>query len=266
MSTAARPTARASMLSRALRMVERNATAYRHAWVVIVSGFAEPLLYLLGVGYGVGTLVGTINQGNGESLPYAVFVAPAMLASTAMNGAVYETTFNFFYKLKHAKLYEAVLSTPMGVADIIRGEVLWGLLRGLAYVVAFIVVMAALGLTRSPLALLAIPACVVISCAFACVGVYATTFIRDWPDFDLVQLVLMPLFLFSATFYPLTAYPAPLQWVMQLTPLYHGVHLVRGLTIGRPDAAMLLDLVYLAVMASLAMWAARRRLSRLLVT
>ena len=103
---------------RAAHMVERNAVLYRREWTLIVSGFFEPLLYLLAIGYGVGGLVGSAVTLNGRPIAYAAFVAPAMMASSAMNGAIYETAFNFFYKLKYVKLYDAILATPLGVADV----------------------------------------------------------------------------------------------------------------------------------------------------
>ena len=204
---------------RAAHLVERNAIMYRRGWFVIVSGFIEPLLYLLAIGFGVGALVGSTVTVNGHPLRYAVFVAPALMASSAMNGAIYETAFNFFYKLKYVKLYDAVLATPLGVADIALGEIAWALIRGTLYALGFIVVMAALGLAISPWALLALPAAMLIGFSFAAVGTAASTFVRTWQDFDLVLTVLIPLFLFSATFYPITVYPGPLQVVVQLTPL-----------------------------------------------
>src|SRR5205809_7305526 len=100
-------------LMRSGRIVQRNLFVYKHTWMIIVSGFFEPLFYLLGIGFGLGTLVGDI-----DGVPYAVFVAPALLAVSAMNGAIYDSTFNMFYKLKYAKTYDAMLSTPLGVGAV----------------------------------------------------------------------------------------------------------------------------------------------------
>jgi len=249
---------------RAAHIVERNAIVQRRGWPVIVSGFIEPLLYLLAIGFGVGALVGATVVADGHPLRYAVFVAPAMMASSAMNGAIYETSFNFFYKLKYVKLYDAVLATPLGVADIALGEIAWALLRGTLYAFGFIVVMAALGLVMSPWALLALPAAMLIGFSFAAVGTAASTFVRTWQDFDLVLTVLIPMFLFSATFYPITAYPGPLQVIVQLTPLYHGVDLLRSLTTGIIGPSVLLDLVYLIILGVAALAVAATRLQRLL--
>ncbi len=249
---------------RAAHLVERNAILQRRGWPVILSGFVEPLLYLLAIGFGVGALVGTTVVVSGHQLRYAVFVAPAMMASSAMNGAIYETSFNFFYKLKYLKLYDAVLATPLGVADIALGEIAWALLRGTLYAFGFIVVMAALGLVISPWALLALPAAMLIGFSFAAVGTATSTFVRNWQDFDLVLTVLIPMFLFSATFYPITAYPGLLQLVVQLTPLYHGVDLLRSLTTGIIGPSILFDVLYLVVLGASALAVAATRLEGLL--
>ena len=182
-----------------------------------------------------------------------------------MNGAIYETAFNFFFKLKYVKLYDAVIATPLGIADIALGEITWALIRGTLYSFGFIVVMAALGLVISPWALLALPAAMLIGFTFAAVGTAASTFVRTWQDFDLVLTVLIPLFLFSATFYPITVYPGPLQVVVQSTPLYHGVDLLRSLTAGIIGPSILVDIAYLVVLGAAALLVAATRLQRLLL-
>src|SRR6202022_3135420 len=143
---------------RAAHLVERNAILQRRGWPVILSGFVEPLLYLLAIGFGVGALVGTTVVVSGHPLRYAVFVAPAMMATAAMNGAIYETSFNFFYKLKYIKLYDAVLATPLGVADIALGEIAWALLLVTIFACPLIVALAPLAPLFPPRALLALPA------------------------------------------------------------------------------------------------------------
>ena len=143
---------------RARRLVERNLMVYRRSWLIIVSGFFEPLFYLLSIGIGIGKLVGHVTGPGGTPLSYKAFVAPALLASSAMNGAVYDSTMNVFFKLKYAKVYDAVLSTPVGVGDVAVGEITWALMRGVLYSTAFLIIMAALGDVSSPWALLALPA------------------------------------------------------------------------------------------------------------
>jgi lipooligosaccharide transport system permease protein len=252
-------------IHRAARLVERNAILYRRTWIILVSGFLEPLLYLLGIGFGVGSLVGSFVTQNGAHYRYAVFVAPALMATSAMNGAIYETSFNFFNKLKYIRLYDGLLATPLGVADVALGEVAWALIRGTLYAFGFIVIMAALGLITSPWGLMALPASMLIGFSFAAVGTLASTFVRSWQDFTIVLTVFIPLFLFSGTFYPITLYPSWLQLVVQLTPLYHGVDLLRSLTTGAIGPWILVDLAYLAVLGSAALALAATRLERLLL-
>jgi lipooligosaccharide transport system permease protein len=237
--------------------------------MVIFSGFFEPLFYLFSMGLGVGSLIGDVPVGDGRSVPYVVFVAPALLASSAMNGAIYETSNNFYYKLKYARIYDAVIATPMSLLDIALGEITWALLRGSLYVVGFLAVIVllgigGLGLLTSPLGVLAFPAAMLIGFAFAGMGLAATTFVRKWQDFDFLQLAIMPMFLFSGTFYPISAYPPGLQILVQVTPLYRGVHLIRGLTTGTPDASLAIDVVYLLAAGTIGLLIASRRLSILL--
>lgn len=250
---------------RAGRLVERNLLVYRRTWIILLSGFFEPLLYLFGIGYGVGSLVGSMATETGHPVSYAVFVAPALMASAAMNGAIYDSTFNLFYKIKYARTYDAILATPVGTADVAVGEVVWALMRGSIYSTGFIVVMVALRLIASPAALLALPAAVLIGFAFASVGTAVTTFVKTWEDFDMVQLVLVPLFLFSATFFPISAYPQGLRVLVQLTPLYHGVDLIRGLTTGNLGPQLLVDLAYLLVLGLAGLAVTARRLNKLLL-
>lgn len=249
---------------RSLKLVERNALAYRRVWFVFAAGFLEPVLYLLSIGIGVGALVGDVPLGGGRSVPYEVFVAPGMLAASAMNGAVFDVTFNFFVKYKYAKTYDAVLATPLGVHHIAVGETAWALLRGGIYATAFLVTMVALGLVQSWWAVLAVPAAVLIGFAFAGAGLAATTFMRSFIDFDYVALAIVPMFLFSATFFPLERYPGALRWVVQATPLYQGVALERALVLGDVGWGALVNVAYLALLGTAGLAVATRRLGRLL--
>ncbi len=262
LSLRARP---APFAGRSWRMVERNLILYRRTWMVLFSGFFEPLLYLLAIGFGIGSLVGTVTTESGTVVRYAVFVAPALMASSAMNGALFDSTFNLFFKLKYAKLYDAVLATPVEPQDVAVGEVTWALIRGTLYSIGFIVVMTALGLVASPWASLAVLAAMLIGFSFAAIGTAATTFLRSWQDFDLIQIVLLPVFLFSATFFPITVYPPALQVVVALTPLYHGIHLIRGLTTGAVESGLLLDAAFLASLGAVGLAITGSRLRTLLL-
>jgi lipooligosaccharide transport system permease protein len=250
---------------RSLLLIERNLYVYRRGWLVLVSGFFEPLFYLLSIGLGIGGIIGSIPGPDGAPIRYEAFVAPALLAQAAMNGAIAEATFNVFFKLNYQKTYDAVLATPLGPGDIALGEIGWALIRGSLYAVGFVVVIWLLGLASSPWFLLAVPAAVLIGFAFAAVGMAATTFMRSWQDFDLIQLVILPLFLFSGTFYPLEAYPEPLRIVVELTPLWHGVDLLRSLTTGSIDAGALVHVAYLTVMGLIGLVVVSRRLDKLLL-
>ncbi len=250
---------------RALRLIERNLYVYRHGWIVLVSGFFEPLFYLLSIGFGLGQLVGNVPGPGGREIPYQLFIAPALLASSSMNGAVTEATFNFFFKLKYQKTFESILSTPLSTADIALGELGWALIRGALYTIGFLAVMVVLGLGVSPWLLLTLPAALLISFAFGAVGMAATSFMRTWQDFDLIQLVILPMFLFSGTFYPLDAYPEGLRLLVQLTPLYQGVDLLRSLAVGVVDASALVHVVYLTVMGVAGLLIVSRRLDKLLL-
>jgi len=246
--------------TRAPRVIERNIFVYRRTWIVIFTGFFEPLFYLLGLGFGLGSLIGTVN-----GYSYAVFVAPALMATSSMNGAIYDSTFNMFYKLKYAKTYDAMLSTPLGVADVAIGEVTWALTRGAIYSVSFMIVMLVLGLVPSPWGLLAVPASLLIGFAAAGLGTAATSFVRKWQDFDLVFVITLPLFLFSGTFFPIETYPEPLRFFVELTPLYRGVHMLRSLTIGDISPLLLVDAGYLIALGVIGATITSRRLGRLLL-
>jgi len=248
-----------------LRMVERNVLVYRHGWLLIFSGFFEPLFYLLGIGFGLGKLVGGVPGPDGNIVPYAVFVAPALLAASSMNGAITESTFNFFFKLNYDKTFASILTTPMSPADISIGELAWALIRGMLYVLGFLVVITLLGPVRSPLVILTIPGALLIGFAFASVGMAATSFMRTWQDFDLIQLVVLPMFLFSGTFFPIDRYPTLLQIAIQATPLYRGVDLLRSLSLGIVGPSIVVDIIYLSVMGALGLAVVSRRLDKLLL-
>jgi lipooligosaccharide transport system permease protein len=245
-------------------LIERHARAYRHSWMIIASGFFEPLFYLLSIGVGIGKLVGTVAGPTGP-IGFTSFVAPALLATSSMNGAVFDSTFNVFFRLKYAKLYDSALATPMRSGDVALGEIGWALIRGGLYALAFMVVMLAMGLVHSAWAILAVPVALLIGFAFAGAGMAATTFIRSWQHFEFVTLATLPMFLFSATFYPLSVYPRPLQLVVDCTPLYQGVALLRGLTLGLVGPGLLWHVLYLAVMGVAGLALAGRRISRLLL-
>ena len=250
---------------RAMHLIERNARVYFRMWLMFVSGFFEPVFYLLSISVGISKLAGPVAGPNGHLITYTSFVAPALMAVSSMNGAVMDGTFGVFFKLKFAKVYDAVLATPMDTGDVALGEISWAVVRGGIYAVAFLVVMAAMGLVHSPWAALAVPASLLEGFAFAAVAMSAATFMRSWQDFDFVTLALMPMFLFSGTFYPLSVYSHVLRDVVEITPLSQGVAIIRGLDLGAVSWAMAGHCLYLLVMSAGGLAVASRRLRHLIL-
>jgi lipooligosaccharide transport system permease protein len=249
---------------RAQRIWERNLLVYRRLWKIIFTGFFEPVFYLFSIGIGIGALVPEVTGPGGVTVDYTAFVAPALMATSAMNGSVMETTFNIFFKLKFGNVYEGILTTPMNPRDIAIGEIGWALFRGALYSIVFLVVMVLMGLTNDWWALLTIPGAVLIGFAFGSVGLAACTYMRSWQDFDLVSLVTMPLFLFSATFFPLDIYPPVIQQFARISPLYHGTEMLRAFALGVFDWSLAGHIAFLVVMGLIGARVASRRLDRLL--
>ena len=246
-----------------LLIIERNVLVYRRTWMILFSGFFEPLFYLFFFVYPLESFIGSITF-EGETIEYAAFVAPALLAASAMNGAFYDAT-NVFWKLRYGKVYDAMLSTPVSPKDVAVGETLWAVVRAMLYSAAFLIVIVALGLIDSWWALLVLPACFVIGFGFAGAGIAAVTWMRNWKDFDLLQLLMLPMFLFSATFYPISVYPEVLEWIVRALPLYHGIELVRALSTGTPEPFQLVNVAYLLTMGLVGMWLASKRIDGLLL-
>ena len=246
-----------------LLIIERNVMVYRRTWMILFSGFFEPLFYLFFFVYPLQAFIGDVAW-EGETIEYAAFVAPALLAASAMNGAFYDAT-NVFWKLRYGKVYESILATPIGPKDVAVGETIWAVVRAMIYASAYLLVIVLLGLVSSPWALLALPACFVIGFGFAGAGIAAVTWMRTWKDFDLIQLIMLPMFMFSATFYPISVYPEVLEWVVRFLPLYHGIELIRSLSTGTVGAFQLVNVAYLLAMGLVGLWISSRRIDKLLL-
>lgn len=253
-------------LARAGSVTARDLMATRHSgyWLVVLSGFFEPVLYLFSIGVGVGALVGEFHLAHGRVVSYAAFVAPAMLAVSAMNGALAEAGFNFFARLRWQKLYDAMVATPLRPFEIALGELAWALMRGALYAVAFLGLMVALDLTTALRTLPALASALLVGLTFGALAMAISTFMRSWQDFDYMNVFVFAMFLFSGTFAPADTYPGPLQVVVTLTPLYHGVELLRGFTTGVVGWSMLIHVLYLVALAAVALAVAGRRMGRLL--
>jgi lipooligosaccharide transport system permease protein len=232
-------------------------------YLIVLSGFFEPVFYLVSLGIGLGALVGTVQTTTGQVVPYAAFIAPALLAVSAMNGAIFDSTWNVFFKMNYAKLYQGMLATSLGPLDVALGEILLALLRGAMYAVGFMIIMQVMGLNLAWTALLALPAVLLIAAGFASLGMAITSFMKTFQQMDWIAFVMLPMFLFSATFYPITVYPVPIQLLVEALPLWHGVELVRGLTTGALSVAMLGHVLYFVVMLGVGLVATTSRLKAL---
>ncbi len=247
--------------SNAIAVLGRNLRSARSTtWVIVLTGFFEPVFYLLAMGVGLGQFIGDIETSSGTSVEYAAFIAPALLAVSAMNGAIYDSTWNVFFKMHFGKLYDAMLATSLGPLDVALGEICYALLRGALYATGFLTVMAAMGLTSSWAALLALPAAVLVAFGFASLGMAITSYMKRFQQMDWIQFILLPMFLFSATFYPLSVYPEAIRWLIKVLPLWHGVELIRGLTTGALTMALWGHVLYYVVMIALGVTFTTRRL------
>ena len=245
-------------------VVQRGLIAARSSsWAVVLSGFFEPVFYLASMGIGLGALVGDVQTSQGIAVSYAAFIAPALLAVSAMNGAISDSTWNVFFRLNYGRLYEGMLATSLGPLDVALGEILYALLRGLAYATGFMIIMQVLGLNLAWTAILALPAVLLIAFGFASLGMGVTSYMKTFQQMDWINFVLLPMFLFSATFYPISVYPEWVQHIVMALPLWHGVELIRGLTTGILSIDMLWHVLYYVVMIAVGLVFTTRRLRAL---
>jgi lipooligosaccharide transport system permease protein len=253
-----------SFAGRPMIMVSRALLALKSStWFVVLSGFVEPVFYLLSFGFGLGKLIGGVTDGSGAPVSYAAYIAPALLATSAMNGAIYDSTWNVFFKMHFGKLYNTVLSTSLGSLDVALGEISWALLRGFAYAVGFMIVVAPLGLIPSAWGLLAPFAAVLVAFGFASIGMGITSYLKNFQQMNWVNFFMLPMFLFSGTFYPLTVYPEWIRLVIEALPLWQAIELVRSLTLGTIGWGLLWHVLYFVVMIVLGLFFTTKRLTAL---
>jgi lipooligosaccharide transport system permease protein len=245
-------------------VLERGLIAFKSStWIVVLTGFLEPLLFLFAFGYGIGELIGDVTPKEGKAISYAMYIAPGLLATSAMNGAIYDSTWNVFFKIRHGRLYHSMLATSLGPLDVALGEILWALLRGLIYALGFMAVVTPLGLVSSWWAIAAIPAVVLIAFAFSAVGMAITSYMKTFQQMDLINVVLLPMFLFSGSFYPIDVFPQWIQGVIQSLPLWHAIELVRSLMLGTINTGLINHIIYFVIMAALGIVVTSRRLTTL---
>ena len=241
----------------ALAVWHRNFAMYRRTWKLnILPNFFEPLLYLVSIGIGVGAYVQQMGGGS-----YVAFLAPGLVAVSAMNGASFEVTYNAFIRMNFEKTYASMLTTPVQPEDLLAGEVLWAVTRASIYGGCFFIVVVALGLAPLPHALWALPAIPLTGLVFAAIGI---AFSLRIPSIDLFSfyftLFLTPLFLFADVFFPLEERLAG-GWLAlaEALPLLHPVRLMRAAFRGEADPVLLWDVLYaLALSAALLAVAARQ--------
>ena len=243
--------------------VLRNYRALRTTnTLTFLTGFVEPVIYLLAFGYGVGALIGSVTVA-GVDIPYIDFIAPALLASSAMMGAIMDSTFNVFFKMHYMKIYHTMMSTSLGPLDVALGEIGWAMIRGAAYAIGFTVVAALFGVLTSWWALLMIPAAVLVAFAFASIGMSITSYMKSFHQLNWLNFFLLPLFLFSGTFFPIALYPDWLQAIIMVTPLWQAIAMMRSIAFGIFDAALLVHVVYFLVLAVVGLIFTTRRLEAL---
>ena len=237
-------------LQSALRIWERNLRTYREKWYYsIVPHFFEPVFYLLGIGLGLGTYVaagGDFEQG------YVVFIAPGLIAASAMNGAAFETTYNVYVKLVFRQIYDAMIATRISMKDVIVGELLWATTRSFIYGFIFMVITFFFGVPLIPEMLLAPVAILLTGFCFAAIGLAFTSFIHTIDFYTYYfTLFITPMFLFSDIFFPVAdRFPDFLVWIAHATPLFHGVQLMRGCATG-DLSPWLISAPYLLIVGSL---------------
>ena len=233
------------------------------AWLVVLSGFIEPLLNLVVFGFGVGQFIGDIKLDNGAAVSYASYVVPGLLASAAMMGAIMDATWNVFFKIHESRLYHAMLATSLGPMDVALGEISWALLRGALYSTAFMAVVTPLGLIKSWWGILAIPAGALVGFGFAAIGMACTSYMTSFQHMGLINIVLLPITLFSGSFFPLSLLPGWLEVIIRWTPLTQGIDLMRMLTLGTVDSSIFVHLIYFALFIAGGLYFTTRRLNAL---
>lgn len=244
------------------RVWQRNRDTYRKFALSSLAGnLGEPLLYLLALGYGLGSYIGQVQ---GQS--YLQYIAPGLLASTAMFAASFECTYGSFARMVHQKTYEAILATPLSLWDVVLGDIAWGATKGLINGCGMLLLLFLFGLLPSPFAFFLPLALVLIGLLFASFAILATALAKNYECFNYYfTLFISPMFFFSGIFFPLDPFPGWVKGISAFLPLTYAVDLSRALTMGRPSPHLLIDLFWLIVPTFLSTWLAISLIQRRLI-
>jgi lipooligosaccharide transport system permease protein len=245
-------------------VLERSWISFKSsAWFAIVSGFLEPVLYLFSFGYGVGKLVGNVSLANGSVVTYAMFIAPGLLATSAMNGAIFDTTWNVYFKMHESKTYNSMLSTSLGPLDVALGEIAWAVLRGVIYSIGFMLVVTPLGLIPSWWGVLAIPAAALIAFAFASIGMALTSYFKSYQQLGLIEVFLLPIFLFSGSLFPTEILPSWANLIVKISPLWHATQLITNVFYGSWNTQVLISVLIFLNLTGVGLYVTTKRLNAL---
>ena len=240
-------------------------TNYRRTWQgSIYSSVLNPVLYLGAMGLGLGQLVDSHGTASIGGVSYLAFLAPGLLAAGAMQTAMGESTYPVYGSVKWLKTYQAAIASPLRPADLFHGHVLWTTLRLTMNSAVFLAVMAAFGAVQSTWVLACLPAAVLTGLAFATpIEAYAMTCTKDTSFAMLFRFGIIPLFLFSGTFFPISQLPAYIRPLAYVTPLWHGVALCRSLSLGTAQiGASTVHVAYLVAVTALGIVAGNRTYRR----
>ncbi|GAA1188835.1 ABC transporter permease [Pseudonocardia alaniniphila] len=230
--------------------------------VIWLTAVTEPVLYLLAMGLGVGSLIDSTIPVDSHQLSYIQFVAPAMLAVSCMSGAISASIFSFYTRHRHLGMFRMISTAAVSPAEVVVADWLWEIIRVSMLSAIFVAVMVAAGVIGIGNALVAFVATILVIAAFAAVGIGLSTLLRGWQDFDIITVAQTVLFLFSGTFFPIQQYPSWLQVIVQLSPLYQAIALLRALTIDDYGIALVVPIGYLLLMTVAGLAFSVRRMGR----
>jgi lipooligosaccharide transport system permease protein len=244
----------------ALHVWQRNLTVFKKTYKMnVLPNFFEPVIYLAAMGIGLGAYITRSIEG----FSYVEYIAPGLIAASAMNGGTFETTYNIFVKMYFGRTYEAITATPVNLEDAMVGEILWAVTRGIIYGTIFSLVVAAMGLVQSWTAVFLVPFIVLTAWLFAGMGLLYTSFVRIIDLYSFYFTIwLTPLFLFSGIFFPVSGLPGWAQGAAWFTPLYHCVRLTQAAAHGTWTSALWLDVLWIVIVASACSWWAVFRVRR----